>query len=357
MSGPPVKQFGDDGGRREDANDAERTFQYYTPAKRRATLYEDVTVDTQPSTHRHILRGWPVTFDGVHGVWSDDSTAIRSSDWYAFRDPAGWWERVFYQVGTDHERQIEGTVRGAQADGLFDDLSPEWVEFLRTNLQVPSFVEHGLWLATASAARDCLSDTIAHCVVLEASLKQRMAQSIVLYAMDLEAHFGEMPIEPAKQRWLEHPAWQPARRYLERLRTSTDWMEVLVAANLCFEPLVGVLIRRELGIRAATANGDSITPVVASVGQAEWRWVSEWSSALMRFVREDEAHGEHNRGCVEGWVADWLPQAREAAIALGGLVEEMPVGIPFEPAWQRVESDALAYLESAGVGGAATVAT
>ena len=62
---------------------------------------------------------------------------------------------------------------------------------------------------------------------------------------------------------LRDDAWQPARRYLERLAATADWGEVLVAANLCFEPTVATLIRRELGTRAAAAHGDTVTPVLA----------------------------------------------------------------------------------------------
>ena len=50
-------------------------------------MYEDVTVDTQPSVHRHLDRGWPVHFEDGRGMWSEDSTALRSGDWYEFRDP------------------------------------------------------------------------------------------------------------------------------------------------------------------------------------------------------------------------------------------------------------------------------
>ena len=31
-----------------------RAFTWYAPRRRRATLYEDVTIDTQPSIHRHL---------------------------------------------------------------------------------------------------------------------------------------------------------------------------------------------------------------------------------------------------------------------------------------------------------------
>ena len=127
---------------------------------------------------------------------------------------------------------------------MLDDFDPEWVEFLRRYLQVPAFVEHGIWLALASAARDCLSDTVAHCVALEAAMKQRQAQALLLYGLDLEESLGEFPVESARMTFLEAGPWQPARRYVERVRATPDWGERVVAVNLCFEPLVGLLLRR-----------------------------------------------------------------------------------------------------------------
>ena len=166
-------------------------------------------------------------------------------------------------------------MRSAIEEGLLGDFTPEWVEFLRDYLQVPAYVEHGLWFAMATVARDCLSDSVATCVCLQAAMKQRSAQSIVLYAMDLEEHYGEFPIEPrTPSRSWRTSAWQPTRRYLERLAATPDWGEVIVAANLCFEPIVGTLIRRELGTRAAAANGDTVTPVLARVETQEWEWVA-----------------------------------------------------------------------------------
>ena len=183
----PAPDAADDPAARELS---ERDFAWFTPAARRATLYEDVTVDTQPSIHRHLTRGWPLHFEDGRGTWNDASTALRSSDWFAFRDPGEMWERPFYQAGAAVEQQIESAVRSAAEQGLIEDIDPAWAEFLRGQLQVPAFLEHGLWFALATAARDCLSDTVATCVCLQAAVKQRSAQAIVLYAMDLEPHLG-----------------------------------------------------------------------------------------------------------------------------------------------------------------------
>jgi hypothetical protein len=181
-------------------------------------------------------------------------------------------------------------------------------------------------------------------------MKQRLAQAMVLYAMDLEAHFGEFPIASSKQRFLTDPVWQPARQYVERLLTLSDWAETIVAVNLCFEPLVGLLVRRELGIRAAVANGDSVTPVLSSTSQLEWDWTRDWTSEFIRHVLTDEAHARANREVLAGWMHTWLPLARQAAQALAPLAERMPSkSISMQESIGRVERDAAEYFQQAGI--------
>jgi hypothetical protein len=180
-------------------------------------------------------------------------------------------------------------------------------------------------------------------------MKQRSAQAIVLYAMDLEDHHGEFPIEKAREAFLGDEPWQPTRRLLERLAAAADWGEVVVAANLCFEPVVATLLRRELGTRAAAANGDTVTPVLARVETQEWEWARRWTVALVRFLLDDARHGEANRALIAGWVNEWLPQAREAALALTPLADEIPTGIDAQKATERVQAYAGEMLDAAGL--------
>ena len=346
-AGPPTKRVGT---AQPSGDEAERQFSWYIPRKRRATLYEDVTVDTQPSIRRHLKRGWPVSFEDGRGTWDESSTVLKSSDWFDFRDPGEQWERPYYQRETAVEQQIEGALRSAREEGLLEDFDPEWVEFLRRFLQIPAYVEHGLWFAMATAGRDCLSDSVATCVCLQAAMKQRSAQAIVLYAMDLEEHLGkDFAIEAAREAFLTEATWQPTRQLLERLAATRDWGEVVVAANLCFEPVVVTLIRRELGTRAAAANGDTVTPVLARVETQEWEWARAWTLELVRFLIEDDRHGESNRALISAWVRDWLPQAVEAAAALAPLAAEIPRGIDAERATDRVREYAGAMLDEAGL--------
>ncbi len=351
---PPTKRISDNAAPVE-GDERERVFGWFTPSRKRATLYEDVTIDTQPSVHRHLTRGWPVSFEDGRGTWDDGSTGLRSIDWFAFRDPGEQWERTYYQVGNGYEQQLEGTMRAAIEEGLLADFTPEWVEFLRGHLQVPAFMENGLWFATATIARDGLSDSISHCLALQAAMKQRSAQAIVLYAMDLEEFHGSFSIEEARATFLDAPEWQPLRRYLERLAATQDWAEITIAANVLLEPLAGTLIRRELGTRAAAANGDTLTPTLARVATHEWEWIRAWTVAFCRFVLEDPQNGSANRAVINGWIADWLPQALEASIALKTIADRVPGGIDADRATQEIIQYAAAMLAECGLGEHVTV--
>lgn len=339
-----------------DPDEAYRTFQWFTPRRRRATVYEDVTIDTQPSVERHMDRGWPLYFEDGRPLWDSGSTALRCVDWHEFRDPREQWERPFYQKSAQYERGVEDAVRSGREDRLFEDFTEEWTNFLRAQLQVCAFVEYGLWLPTASAQRDCLSDTIAHCVGLEAATKQRQAQTVALYGMDLEEQFGEFPIERARETFLRDPSWQPVRDYLERLQTLRDWAEVIVATNVCFEPLVGIALRRELLLRSAAHHGDLVTPEVVRPAQLEWDWVRDWTGEFLRFVLLDEEHGSSNLTVVKGWIEDWLPRARAALAALEPVFAMLDSGDGFGDTLDRVERDLRALLGESGVGDLAETA-
>lgn len=329
----------------------ERSFTWFEPRGARATVYEDVTVDTQPSTQRHLTRGWLVSFGDGRGTWDQRSTALRSGDWFGFRDPGERWEQPFYRDASALERELDASMRAAAAAGLLADADGGWLELLGTHVHAGAFVEHGLWFALATAARDCLSDTVAHCVSLEAAMKQRAAQAFVLHAIDLERHLElELPIATARATFLDAPEWQPTRCYLERLAATADWGEVVVAANLAFEPLVGTLLRRELGTRAAAGCRDPVTPVLARAQLEEWDWTRTWSTALSRFLLSDGEHGDANRATLAGWLGAWLPDALAALDALAPIFDRVPSGIDGAAALARSRAGAAGVLRDAGLG-------
>jgi hypothetical protein len=335
---PPTKRFEDSAGAsRKD--DARRGFLYFEPAKRRPSLYEEVTVDTQPSVLRHLKGGWLLSFEDGRGTHSLGSTALRVKDWYDWRDPGGLWERPYYQQAAQAAREQDAAVASARSEGLFTHMTDEWRAFLQTSLQLPAFYEHGLWRALCGASRPALSDSVTHAIVLEAATKQRQAQDLVVYAMDLETEIGECSTEAAKSRWLDEESWQAVRALVERVHATTDWAERVLAANLCIEPLVGNLLRREMLLVPASANGDPVTPVIVGNAQREWLWVREWTAELVRFCVSDEEFGEHNREVLAGWAAKWNAEAEAAAAAVVEEIARVPRARPAAEALAQVRGE------------------
>ena len=53
-------------GAKEFPSSRSRSYNYFEPRKRRARVYEDVTVDVQPDPERHLTQGWVYAFaDGT----------------------------------------------------------------------------------------------------------------------------------------------------------------------------------------------------------------------------------------------------------------------------------------------------
>lgn len=326
-----------------------RTFDWFTPEKRRASQYEDVTLDTQPSTQRHWTGPYPAYYEDGRGIWYPESTALRSTDWFGFRDPQQTWERTYYQAGAAAEKSIESVMANAEDNGLFAHFPAAWVQVLRDELQVLSFMDYGEWLPLAGAQRDCLSDTLAHAVGIDAGYKQRQYQALVLYGMDLEAQFGDFAVAHCKDRWLTHEPYQPLRRCIERLQAITDWLEQAVAINLCLEPLVGVALRRELFMRGGAANGDLVTPQVVRPAQNEHASSRAWTVELVRHALADETHAQANRAVLTTWFADWGGEARQALTALEPIFATVPDGLAFDGIAERVTIEQAALLAGAGM--------
>ncbi len=145
-------------------------------------------------------------------------------------------------------------------------------------------------------------------------MKQRSAQAIVLYAMDLEEALGvEFPIEIASQAFLNDAPWQPTRRYLERLAATRDWGEVIVAANLGVRAGRGdpdPPRARHAGRGRQWGHGHAGTRPGRNAGVGMGAGMDRRPDAVLAVGRT--VRRRSIEGTVSAWVNDWLPDAVEA---------------------------------------------
>ncbi|MEA2168548.1 MAG: alkene monooxygenase beta subunit [Solirubrobacteraceae bacterium] len=273
--------------------------------------------------------------------------ALRCSDWSGLLTADDFTDRRVEDLEAMSERRIVEAIQQMTSGGM-QGIDPTWVEFLREHMQVAAFVAEGTRRALERAATLCTDPGAARCLAVQTMMYERQAQSVVLYAMDLSRQLGDIPIEDARAAWETGSAWASAREHLAAVGRCDDWGEIVVALNLCFEPLAGQYLRREFAKAALSAN-DTVTPIVSGAGQVEWDWVQRWTAALVSGLIEDPVHGAANGEVLQAWVAEHTPSALGAARGM----RELGAGSQWEPALddglKAVCADQGALLTQAGL--------
>jgi propane monooxygenase small subunit len=311
-----------------------RAFNYYTPRKRRATVYEDVTVDVQPDPERHLSQGWIYGFaDGVGG-YPHEWTALKSSNWHEFLDPNEEWEQTIYRSTANVVRQVQQTVANAKAAHAFAGWNRGWVKVVERHIGAWAHAEHGIGLYVYTPAqRDAPTNMINNALAVAATHKLRLAQDLVLYNLDITDDLEGFDGSAHRDAWQNDPVWQGVRENVERLTATRDWAEAFFATALVFEPLVGELFRSHFVMQLAAPQGDYVTPAVMGTGEADAAREQRGARHLFELLLNDPQHADENRELLQQWLAKWVPVSVTAARQL-------------QPVWSQVSEKVVSFQDS-----------
>ena len=279
-----------------------RSYSYFKPAKLRATMYEDVTVDVQPDPDRHLTQGWIYGFGDGPGGYPQDWTAAKSSNWHAFLDPNEEWNQTIFRNNAAVVRQVELCLKNAKRAHAYDGWNSSWLTFLERNVGAWMHAENGLALHVfASIQRSGPTNMINTAVAVNAAHKMRFAQDLALFNLDLaEADSGRFDGGVHREVWQSAPEWQPTREVVEQLTAVGDWCQLLFATNIVFEQLVGSLFRSELVMQIAARNGDYITPTIVGTGEHDYDRDLNYTRNLFRLLTRDPRVRRGQQGPVRG---------------------------------------------------------
>ena len=301
-------------GAKEFPSSRSRSFNYFEPHKRRASVYEDVTVDVQPDPERHLTQGWVYAFaDGTSG-YPQEWTALKSSNWHEFLDPNEEWEQTIYRNNSNTVRQIGQTLANARAGDAYAAWNRSWAKIVATHVSAWAHVEHGLGMHVYTPAqRDAPTNMINNALAVGALHKLRFAQDIILYNLEVSEQVEDFDGAAHKDTWQNDPIWQGTRANVERLTGIRDWAQAFFATAVVFEPLVGELFRSAFVMHAAAPQGDFVTPTIMGCGEADTAREQRGARALFRMLADDPQHGEANRAVMQQWLEEWTPVSLEAA--------------------------------------------
>jgi propane monooxygenase small subunit len=321
-------------GAKDFPSSTSRSFNYFTPRKRRATVYEDVTVDVQPDPARYLTQGWVYAFADGKAGYPQEWTALKSSNWHEFLDPNEEWEQTIYRNNANVVRQISQNLANADAARAFDNWNRSWIGVVQNHVSAWAHVEHGLGLHVyTSSQRDAPTNMINNALAVGAAHKLRFAQDIILYNLDLIDQIEGFDGAAHKKVWQDDPIWQGVRENVEELTAVRDWAEAFFATAVVFEPLVGELFRSEFVMQVAALQGDFVTPTLMGAGESDTAREQRGARALFGMLAQDEEHGEENRQTMQGWLDDWTPRSIAAARQM-------------QPIWSQVSEKAVRFEDS-----------
>jgi propane 2-monooxygenase small subunit len=321
-------------GAREFPSSNSRSFNYFIPAKRRASLYEDVTVDVQPDPERHLTQGWIYGFADGPGGFPKEWTSLKSSNWHLFLDPNEEWEQTIYRNNANVVRQISQNLANAKAARAFDGWGPKWTTVVERHVGAWAHAEHGIGMHVyLTAQRDAPTNMINNALAVASLHKLRFAQDLILYNLDLSESVEGFEGAAHKDAWQNDPVWQGVRENVERLTAVRDWAEAWFATAVVFEPLVGELFRSEFVMQVAAPQRDFVTPALMGAGESDVARDARGARALFSMLVNDEQDGDENRKTLQSWLDAWTPQSVAAARLL-------------QPVWSQPAEKVVRFEES-----------
>ncbi|WP_439379881.1 toluene hydroxylase [Amycolatopsis lexingtonensis] len=352
-----------------------RQYNYFTPAKRKQSHYEDVTVEVQPDPRHYLSQGWLYAFaDGKAGyplewtalkAWGSDRPVPERSPgsggkgydwpahgWHEFRDPNEEWELTLYRYNANVVRQLNQNIDAARQAKAFEQWNRNWVEFVAKHVGAWMHVDHGLGLYLfANANRRAPTNMHNNAISVNSMHRIRAAQDLALYNLTLTEEVEGFDGTAHLATWNEDPAWQGVRGCAEQLTGIWDWCEAIFAANVVFEPLVGELFRSNLVQQAAPANGDFVTPTL--IGAEEFDFSERdlrYTKPMFHLLVNDKEFADHNKALLQKWLEDWVPRCIAAARALQPLWSQPDAKpIRFEDGLDRVKSRFAGILSELGL--------
>ncbi len=290
-----------------------RKYNYFTPKGRKATHYEDMTLDVQPDPKRYLLQDWIINFADGTPTYSEKWTEAKSGDWHAFRAVDEEWERTHYQRQSTIEGMIAQAVENGRRSGAPTRFDKAWVKVLEKHVGAYKHAEFGLGTSLMHAQRYGYTQMINSAILTNSSYKLRFSQDLTLYLGDVGLDIAGFDAEIGKKHWLEDPIWQPTRQLIETIGGADDFLEKYFAINVVFEPLVGELFRSGFVMQAAASQNDFITPTVVSSAEGDYQRNLANTVELLHLLVSDGTHSAHNTALFNRWLKTYGDLAVNAA--------------------------------------------
>nr|WP_314577946.1 aromatic/alkene monooxygenase hydroxylase subunit beta [uncultured Pseudomonas sp.] len=302
-----------------------------------ASRYQEASFDIESVTNFHYRPLWQ-----PDKLLNDASrTSVVMADWGTITDPRQFYYGAYVQTRAKMQENAEHDFAFCEKRNLLAGLDPVLREQVVRLLLPLRHAELGANMNNSGIAADGFGTSLTQMHMFTAMDRLAIAQYLSRIGLMLEDD-GLVLLAAAKEQWLEDPAWQGVRRYVEDTLVVRDWFELSIAQNLVSDGLVYPLLFHKFDEQLCAAGAGQ----VGMLTEFMRLWFAEsqrWVDALVKTVA-GESSG--NRELIESWVARWHVRALEALAPLADIG-------PGSEALQTVDGEFTARLKKLGLTGAA----
>ncbi len=281
---------------------------------RPASRYEEGTVDVQPTENFHYRPTWAPT----HELYGADYSVLKLTDPYSFLDPRQLYYATYVASRAAHYEAFSRDLTYLSERNLFERMPDAWKEVMADLVLPLRHYESAAQLLSCDGARFADGTSVEQCCTFAAFDRIGNAQLLSTLGIALGGGTDRM-LASAKAAWLEQPALQGLRRYVEELLVTRDWGVTLVGLELA-DALLYPLVYRHLD-EVALLQGAGAWSLVAQHFATWYGEQQRWLGALVKAWLADPEHASANAQALAGIAGTWQPKATAAVRDLAAALD------------------------------------
>lgn len=273
------------------------------------TRYQEGTIDLQPTENFHYRPSW----SPEHELYDPNYSALQLTDAYSFLDPRQYYYTPYVTNRAQMHEAFGKTLEYVADHNLFGRTPEPWKRLIGEIVIPLRHFESGCQMLYSGAARFAWGATIAQCCSFEGFDRIANAQLISRVGITLGEQTAAVLVS-AKESWMDAPAWQPLRRFIEEALVEPDWAVGVIAVDIV-DKLLDTLIYRHLDEEAIVGGAGAYSLLAQHVGT----WYGEhrkWLDALYKAWLADPEKGATNAAAFAAAVSVWFPKAVDAVGAI-----------------------------------------
>jgi toluene monooxygenase system protein E len=299
-----------------------KTWSHLAKRRRKPSEYEIVSVNILYNT-RDASAPYDLDPNIPMNQWYKrfrDQTALKHDDWNAFRDPYELVYRTYNMLQDGQETYVQGLFNQFNEREHDKALDPQWAGTLARLYTPARYLFHTLQMASAYIQQMSPASTITNCAAFQSADSLRWLSHTAYRTKELSLTFTDKGFGADERKyWETDPAWQGFRELMEKVLTTWDWAEALVALNLVAKPAIEETLLRKFG-DVARHNGDTLLGMLTDNQLLDATRHRTWVTALVKMTLEKPGNAE----VIKGWIAKWEPLAEKATQAFCAALPDVP---------------------------------